>query len=324
MFLYFDIFKSMSNNLILHESEKHLLKHIKPYKVPTYRQAYSDRTAWIMAKLSEVVYKPLGKKNLESLKGSLNAELGIIIEKTYDQNGTQALLASFAMSEKKYLVLSFRGTEKNSLQDIKADINISQAECKTGGKVHKGFSNAYEYVESEIKNDLNNSNFSNMPLFITGHSLGGALATIAAKRLTHKGGIAACYTFGSPRVGNQEWLYNMKAPNYRVVNALDCVTMLPPTIVMSIIARIVKRVPLLGSWVCKTLGYVHLGDLRYLTSCKKNQYDNVKLLPNISFYARIQIFFKHKRVSQFLRDHSISIYCKKLAIIAKNRNKKTL
>ena len=67
-----------------------------------------------------------------------------------------------------------------------------------------------------------------MPLFITGHSLGGALAMIAAKKITHKGGNAACYTFGSPRVGDEVWISNIKTPLYRVVNAADCVTMLPP------------------------------------------------------------------------------------------------
>ena len=77
-------------------------------------------------------------------------------------------------------------------------------ECETGGKIHSGFNEAFSQVSVEIQTILNKEEYKNKPLFITGHSLGGALAVIAAKKLTHKGGMAACYTFGSPRVGDVE------------------------------------------------------------------------------------------------------------------------
>lgn len=93
--------------------------------------------------------------------------------------------------------------------------------------MHSGFDDAFNVIERDVINAL--EQFPNLPLFITGHSLGGALATIAAKRLTHKGGNAACYTFGSPRVADDHWLMTMKTPICRVVNASDSVTMVPPS-----------------------------------------------------------------------------------------------
>jgi alpha-beta hydrolase superfamily lysophospholipase len=62
------------------------------------------------------------------------------------------------------------------------------------------------------------------PLFLTGHSLGGALATLAASRWPAR----ACYTFGAPRVGDGAFARTLRAPLYRVVNGQDVVPRVPP------------------------------------------------------------------------------------------------
>lgn len=62
------------------------------------------------------------------------------------------------------------------------------------------------------------------PLFITGHSLGGALALMSAARTQSD----ALYTFGSPRVGNPAFTASVSGfPHYRVVHHHDIVTLLP-------------------------------------------------------------------------------------------------
>ena len=62
------------------------------------------------------------------------------------------------------------------------------------------------------------------PLFITGHSLGGALALMSAARMRPE----ALYTFGSPRVGNPGFTSSVSEfPHYRVVHHHDIVTLLP-------------------------------------------------------------------------------------------------
>ena len=350
----------MAHTLYKSEGDLNRSRELLKKDPPSYRQAYSDRTAWLMACLSELAYikfnppiltnkrkKFISENILTTLKrkktafllkyiGSIDYDhdeelkklqtemqgLGMSIVSTFDGNGTQAIL----VSNDKFLVLAFRGTEKTSIKDIRTGAKAKIAQCETGGKIHMGFKEAYEAVALDIQEKINEDQFSDKPLFITGHSLGGALATIAAKKLSHKGGIAACYTFGSPRVGDDEWIAGMKTSVYRVVNAADCVTMMPPgKVTMDTLCWAIKRIPYVGeaarSWVSKLGGYLHCGDMRYLTDCWRGQYDDVKLLYYVSFFYRIKGFFIGKfRWNKFLRDHSISIYRKKLMVVAEKRN----
>lgn len=356
----------MSSALPLADGEKELLTHIQDKKTPSYRQAYSDRTAWLMACLSELAYQPferlsedLTKQRLqeklstllnEETRGALDEIVRSIFEKddaeatnnflkmaefeileTYDTGGTQALL----LSSHKHLTLAFRGTEATSLQDIKTDLKAEITECPSGGSLHSGFIEAFDLVEQEILNDLNKHNDKEKPLFLTGHSLGGALATIAAKRLQQHYNIAACYTFGSPRVGNIKWFNRVKTPVYRVVNASDCVTMLPPaaSVMFSLlwIFRLVSFIlptPVrsllknVEGWLKKFQGYWHYGDIRFLTPCGKANYEDVNLLAGqISIFQRFRMWKRSKsRLERFVKDHSISVYRKKLAVIAIQRN----
>lgn len=71
-------------------------------------------------------------------------------------------------------------------------------------------------------------------LYITGHSLGAALATLMAARLAQDKvyGVHAVHTFGSPRVGDAEFARAYEAAlghcTFRVVNGEDLVTRVPP------------------------------------------------------------------------------------------------
>jgi len=330
-------------------------------RLPTYRQAYSDRTSWLMACFSELAYlrfNPLFANNLqeeliskylkefadknkshsltklldiigydhkeetETLVAELNS-LDTKLVKTFDTNGTQAIL----VSTKKFIALAFRGTESTSIKDIKSDLKATIIECESGGKIHSGFKQAFEEVEIEIQNTLNQEQFKNKPLFITGHSLGGALATIATKKLKHFGGIASCYTFGSPRVGNADWISNIKPPLHRIVNAADCVTMMPPSATkISIISGLLGWLPSIGKNIKNLLsskfgGYLHGGNMRYLTNCTGGNYETVNLLYSVGFIYRIKMaYVKSLPWKKYLADHSISLYRKKLAIVATNRN----
>ena len=114
-----------------------------------------------------------------------------------------------------YLVLAFRGTEKN-ISDW-----LVNAQCypKVDGKakVHSGFLNAFtmcsdstgKTVAETVKNILDRPDAKDkdgklLPLFITGHSLGGALALLATKLIAPDVN-GACYTFGAPRIGNYDF-----------------------------------------------------------------------------------------------------------------------
>jgi hypothetical protein len=75
-----------------------------------------------------------------------------------------------------------------------------------------------------------------MPIFITGHSLGAALATLAAARCLRDVALKNCqplalYTFGSPRVGDKVFGTDLKGMFHcRIVNDEDIVTTVPPTV----------------------------------------------------------------------------------------------
>ena len=62
-------------------------------------------------------------------------------------------------------------------------------------------------------------------IWITGHSLGAALATLAADRYRNVKGL---YTYGSPRVGDKDFKKNFRMNTYRFVNNNDIVTKVPP------------------------------------------------------------------------------------------------
>ncbi len=337
------------------------IKNLLNKQMPHYRQAYSDRTSWIMACVSELAYlkfNPLfqgqpkdcfietisnlideNKKTAllslieifgydheeEKKKLKENAEfLKMKLKKTFDSNGTQAIL----LANDNSVFLGFRGTEPTSMKDIRSDTKATTTPCESGGKIHSGFSEAFDHVSIDIQATLDKEEFTNKPLFITGHSLGGALATVAAKKLTHKAGIAACYTFGSPRVGDVDWMEGMKTPIYRVVNAADPVTMLPPGAeIICAAGWLFQCIPRVGTsirgWLLSKFGgYYHCGDMRYLTNCKNKDYKNVKLLYSVSCYFRIKAFIVKKLPwRKILADHSIATYRKKLKIIACNRLK---
>lgn len=353
----------MSNILIKSTEEIEEIKKLLAKDLPSYRKAYSDRTSWLMAFLSELAYirfnpifkdsskeyfikqvsKLVANKDIKALntlieivgydadkeKKKLEENVNFLnlkLIKTFDNNGTQAIL----LENDTYIFLGFRGTEATSVRDIKSDVKATIKTCKTGGKIHSGFDEAFSQVAVEIQQFLNQDEFKDKPLFITGHSLGGALATVAAKKLTHKGGIASCYTFGSPRVGNVDWATGIKAPIYRIVNAVDPVTMLPPSgVTIELSSWVLSFIPYVGATIKKILlskfgGYYHCGNMRYLSICKAGNYDNVKLLYSVSFIFRARAFFKNSMPgSKIPADHSITVYRNKLKVIANNRNKDT-
>ena len=154
----------------------------------------------------------------------------------------------------------------------------------------------------------------------------GALAKIAAKRLTHKSGIAACYTFGSPRVGDTDWVAGLRTPVYRIVNAVDVVTMMPHRgELIEVASKVVSLFPFLqpaSNWVQENFGgYLHSGDMRYLTNCKKGDFEKVKLLTSVSWLYRTMGEIKNNfRASKVLKDHLMVNHRTKLGIIARKRN----
>lgn len=142
----------------------------------------------------------------------------------------------FVASNDTVILAAFRGTEirpRNSVTDIQHIIADIKTDCDIllfetpahPGKVHQGFHHALEEIWEDLHNYLKEIHHSSQKLWITGHSLGAALATLAADRYKEAQGV---YTFGSPRVGNREFTRQYQVNAFRIVNNSDIVSTVPP------------------------------------------------------------------------------------------------
>ncbi|CAB4004099.1 mastigoneme [Paramuricea clavata] len=183
----------------------------------------------------------------------------------------------FVKYKGKTIIVSFRGTVDtkgwiNNAKFLKRDYQS----CK-GCKVHTGFSTFYNSVQMQLLAKV--SAFShahpNSKVIVTGHSLGGALATLAAVELAKAGYNTDLITYGSPRVGNKQFSEyvdkTMNGLNLRVTYKKDIVTASPP----------------------QSIGYWHVGREMHYTDLNTGY----KLPPKIDVnYNRLN-FGDHKMVN---------------------------
>ncbi|HXI39299.1 MAG TPA: lipase family protein [Bryobacteraceae bacterium] len=145
----------------------------------------------------------------------------------------------------KTVAVSFRGTQ--SLEDWLADLDfvaIPYSSVKNSGNVHMGFQLIYNAVRDCVAQLVRLALAAGCQnIWITGHSLGGALALLCAPDLVSnvsKGIVPRLYTFAGPRVaqdgllkpGFQEFFDRLIPLCYRVVNRWDKVPDLPPKIAL--------------------------------------------------------------------------------------------
>jgi triacylglycerol lipase len=149
----------------------------------------------------------------------------------WDVQGTQSYVAA---SEEAVLVV-FTGT--NQPRDWLDNIGVFPLQGPVGS-VHRGFMIALERVWGEMKEVIYNKIGSkNKTLWVTGHSLGAALATLAVAklRLEEDLPVNGLYTYGSPRVGDRIFARNFNLefkPAFRIVNNNDIVTRVPARLML--------------------------------------------------------------------------------------------
>ena len=152
------------------------------------------------------------------------------------------------MSDKTDVLIACRGTEPTALNDVLADLKMFPVKHHIAGRVHRGFYAEYDKVIPGIKEALaKHDKKGDKTLWVTGHSLGGAMAVLVAAELKPNGGL---HTFGQPRVGTKAFLPALDGIKYyRYRNNNDAVTAVPP------------------SFLC----FKHGGVLRYI-----NTYGNIR------------------------------------------------
>jgi len=142
-------------------------------------------------------------------------------------------------------IISFRGSQNsaNWYADFLAKLrpwplnNLTGAEWCRGCKAHYGFTESYEELRLDVHKAIAELNCTR--LVLAGHSLGAAVATIAAFDLRAAMGykVETTWTYGKPRIGNAEFVNNFVAaatkqgvspPMWRVVHYHDPVPRVPP------------------------------------------------------------------------------------------------
>lgn len=172
--------------------------------------------AVIAAKLSAIAYKN-EKAAVADCK-----KLGFPWAKLISKDGAEVLVAK----DRNDMWFAFRGTEPSKLNDVMADLKVVKNTAMAGGKVHGGFKQEVDDVWMDILEELEHNDQLKVrkDVYMTGHSLGAAMATISSTRYVPE----ELFTFGSPRVGGPRFIKNVKCPHYRFMNNNDIVCRIPP------------------------------------------------------------------------------------------------
>mgnify|MGYP003584422825 CR=1 FL=1 len=122
----------------------------------------------------------------------------------------------------------FRGTQPDEIRHLATNLQAQQTDWnESGGRVHAGFAKAARSGLPQVEDWLYGEAHRHERLILAGHSLGAALATLAASVLNP----ALLLTLGSPRVGNADFVSTLADLHVmRIVDGCDVVTQLPPAL----------------------------------------------------------------------------------------------
>ena len=150
-------------------------------------------------------------------------------------NPTQVFIG-FALASETDNIIVFRGTTnpKEWVANFQARQTDYVQAGAVRGQVHTGFLRLYSQLSQQIRSVVNQLNPA-VPCYVAGHSLGGALATLACTDLAQNyrsiKDQLQLYSYAAPRVGNLDFakFSSAIAPNtFRIINLADIVPMVPP------------------------------------------------------------------------------------------------
>lgn len=261
---------------------------------------------------SQLVYDAGNNEHLETEEQWTHA--GYIAQPFTFQSGVDNIDAGMVGSTQQGLLIAFRGTKTLNGYDWAQDFNAEQVpyfESKDQ-KVHDGFNfsvnNLLPRMIDKIKELIEISACTNPKIYITGHSKGGALASLAAKWLQLNGVDCDCvYTFAAPRVGNDSFAAAYNIPLLRFESFYDFVTHVPFSAQEKVILERVPIAEFIGSVFCQ-------------------QARDNPLFAVIADYLKVKKMFNHyvhlgKRVCVYLRPSEVPVYT---PYLTKSRSGETL
>ena len=234
-----------------------------PFRPFTAR--YRPENACWMAKITYLSYEQNGN-------GTRSADSLLCELKSLDDcfegavTFTSPSAGGVVIQHQEFLIAVFNGTDEPG-----AWLDNLNAFSVPGpfGRIHGGFQRSLMEIWPSMKNKIRdlrreydynrlaqNLPKRSLPLWLTGHSMGGAIASLAAAELIHSAEtFFGVYTFGQPRCGDQEFarIFNSEAKSrcFRFHNNNDIVTRIPP----------------------RLMGYRHVGTYIYITESQDLSWD---------------------------------------------------
>lgn len=192
--------------------------------------------------LAQVAQDQESQGNVDAIEANVNTIQSAV------QSTTQELVKidkkvpvyfGFVLSSPQAQIIIFRGTQRTTewLLNLTALQINPQEEDKPqfSGRVHRGFVNIYRDLVTQTR-EIARKLDPTKPCYISGHSLGAAIATLAAMDLAitmpQLRPQLRLYTYASPRIGNPAFAnaHSQLIPNhYRIVNLADLVPLVPST-----------------------------------------------------------------------------------------------
>ena len=188
--------------------------------------------------LGEAIFAGSSNNMMQKLHDA-ESKIREIVQRIAQRRHRTPLFVGFVIASPKANIIAFRGTQTQIewWQNLQAtqQVYTEPDSLRQHGWVHQGYFNLVRNQISPLLLQAVRQLDPTVPCYITGHSLGGAVATIAAMEVA----LAVpkikeqiqLYTYAAPRVGDRLFAqaHSQLIPNsYRVVNLSDSVPLVPP------------------------------------------------------------------------------------------------
>ena len=189
---------------------------------------------YLLGLASHYIYKEeLGESTEAEFRTAFEARFGKLGMSGFRFFSAPGSFEAYGMNNANAMVIAFRGTKEP--EDFLTDAILDQVPLAPPLFAHAGFASSLNGAYAQILEFARTR--GTRRLWLTGHSLGGALATLAAWRLQQDGvTVQGVSTYGSPRVGNTAFALSYDAlfaarPTQRWVNANDPIPLIPPPLI---------------------------------------------------------------------------------------------